>query len=76
MVVLGITSLPGVSNALSWAEFSIVQRYLGWTCLTFAILHIIFMELGDLVANKFQCVIIADQAQVNDDLYNYSGSGN
>ncbi|CAL8247158.1 unnamed protein product [Lota lota] len=38
-VLLGITSLPSVSNALSWREFSFVQSKLGHLTLLFCTLH-------------------------------------
>uniref|UniRef100_A0A3Q1AJ47 STEAP family member 4 n=1 Tax=Amphiprion ocellaris TaxID=80972 RepID=A0A3Q1AJ47_AMPOC len=38
-VLLGITSLPSVSNALSWREFSFVQSKLGYLTLFFCTLH-------------------------------------
>ncbi|XP_019949085.1 metalloreductase STEAP4 [Paralichthys olivaceus] len=38
-LLLGITSLPSVSNALSWREFSFVQSKLGYLTLFFCTLH-------------------------------------
>ncbi|XP_030251003.1 metalloreductase STEAP4 [Sparus aurata] len=38
-VLLGITSLPSVSNALSWREFSFIQSKLGYLTLFFCTLH-------------------------------------
>ncbi|CAL8361745.1 unnamed protein product [Arctogadus glacialis] len=38
-VLLGITSLPSVSNALSWREFSFVQSKLGHLTLLLCTLH-------------------------------------
>ncbi|XP_045901287.1 metalloreductase STEAP4 [Micropterus dolomieu] len=38
-VVLGITSLPSVSNALSWREFSFIQSKLGYVTLFFCTFH-------------------------------------
>ncbi|KAM4601391.1 metalloreductase STEAP4-like [Polymixia lowei] len=38
-VLLGITSLPSVSNALSWREFSFIQSKLGYLTLLFCTLH-------------------------------------
>lgn len=38
-VLLGITSLPSVSNALSWREFSFVQSKLGYVTLFLCTLH-------------------------------------
>jgi len=41
-VLLGITSLPSVTNVLTWKEFGFVQSKLGWTCLFFACAHDMF----------------------------------
>ncbi|XP_068611063.1 metalloreductase STEAP4-like [Brachionichthys hirsutus] len=38
-LLLGITSLPSVSNALSWREFSFVQSKLGYLTLFFCTFH-------------------------------------
>uniref|UniRef100_UPI0037E94B4B metalloreductase STEAP4-like n=1 Tax=Semicossyphus pulcher TaxID=241346 RepID=UPI0037E94B4B len=38
-VLLGITSLPSVSNALSWREFSFIQSKLGYLALFFCTFH-------------------------------------
>ncbi|XP_059195313.1 metalloreductase STEAP4-like [Centropristis striata] len=38
-VLLGITSLPSVSNALSWREFSFVQSKLGYLTVFFCTFH-------------------------------------
>ena len=38
-VLLGITSLPSVSNALSWREFSFVQSKLGYVTLFLCTFH-------------------------------------
>ncbi|XP_020504192.1 metalloreductase STEAP4 [Labrus bergylta] len=37
--LLGITSLPSVSNALSWREFSFIQSKLGYLALFFCTFH-------------------------------------
>merc|ERR1711953_1347947 len=41
-VLLGITSLPSVTNVLTWKEFAFVQSKLGWTCMIFACAHDMF----------------------------------
>lgn len=41
-VLLGITSLPSVTAALSWKEFAFIQSKLGWACLVFAVMHDLF----------------------------------
>ncbi|CAK6960607.1 metalloreductase STEAP4-like [Scomber scombrus] len=38
-VLLGISSLPSVSNALSWREFSFIQSKLGYVTLFFCTFH-------------------------------------
>jgi len=38
-VILGVTSLPSVTAAMTWKEFAFVQSYLGWACLLFASVH-------------------------------------
>ncbi|XP_078105541.1 metalloreductase STEAP4-like [Sander vitreus] len=38
-LLLGITSLPSVSNALSWREFSFIQSKLGYLTVFFCTLH-------------------------------------
>ncbi|XP_078595710.1 metalloreductase STEAP3-like isoform X1 [Branchiostoma floridae x Branchiostoma japonicum] len=39
MTVLGVSSIPSVTNAMSWREFNFVQSKLGWAVLIFAIVH-------------------------------------
>merc|ERR1712241_27594 len=41
-VLLGITSLPSVTNVLTWKEFAFVQSKLGWLCLILACAHDMF----------------------------------
>ena len=38
-LILGIASLPSVTQALSWREFRALQSKLGWACLILATLH-------------------------------------
>lgn len=38
-VLLGLTSLPSISAALSWREFRMFQSYLGWLCLLLCTAH-------------------------------------
>uniref|UniRef100_A0A8C6STS9 STEAP family member 4 n=1 Tax=Neogobius melanostomus TaxID=47308 RepID=A0A8C6STS9_9GOBI len=45
-VLLGITSLPSVSNALSWREFSYIQSKMGYVTLFLCTLHT-FLYGGD-----------------------------
>ncbi len=40
--LLGITSLPSVTNVLTWKEFAFVQSKLGWICMIFACAHDMF----------------------------------
>ena len=52
-VLLGITSLPSVTAALSWKEFAFIQSKLGWACLIFAVMHDMFY--GWPYMNGFSC---------------------
>lgn len=65
MAILGVTSLPGVSSSMSWAEFNFVQSRLGWASLIFAVLHIVFMEWDRILMADFECVVIPHPVQVN-----------
>jgi len=38
-ILLGLTSLPSLSAALSWREFRMFQSYLGWLCLLLCTAH-------------------------------------
>ncbi|TNN25943.1 Metalloreductase STEAP4 [Liparis tanakae] len=38
-ILLGITSLPSVTNALSWREFSFIQSKLGYLTVFFCTFH-------------------------------------
>ena len=38
-VLLGLTSLPSISAALSWREFRLFQSHLGWLCLLLSTTH-------------------------------------
>ena len=42
-VILGITSLPSVTDVLTWKEFAFVQSKLGWLCLCFGTAHDLFL---------------------------------
>ncbi|KAI8503537.1 cupric reductase [Branchiostoma belcheri] len=37
MTVLGVSSIPSITNAMNWREFNFVQSKLGWLVLLFAI---------------------------------------
>ncbi|XP_066285726.1 metalloreductase STEAP3-like [Branchiostoma lanceolatum] len=39
MAILGVSSIPSVTNAMNWREFNFVQSKLGWAVLIFAIVH-------------------------------------
>jgi len=54
-VLLGITSLPSVTAALSWKEFAFIQSKLGWACLIFAVMHDLFY--GWPYINGFSCYV-------------------
>jgi len=38
-ILLGLTSLPSISSALSWREFRLFQSYIGWLCLILCTAH-------------------------------------
>ena len=38
-ILLGLTSLPSISAALSWREFRLFQSHLGWLCLLLSTTH-------------------------------------
>lgn len=38
-IILGITSLPSVTDILTWKEFAFVQSKMGWLCLVFGTAH-------------------------------------
>jgi len=42
VVLLGISSLPSVTQTLSWKEFAFIQSGLGWTSLMFLCAHDMF----------------------------------
>ena len=42
-IILGITSVPSVTDVLTWKEFAFVQSKLGWLCLCFGTAHDLFM---------------------------------
>ena len=51
-MILGITSLPSVTNVLTWKEFAFVQSKLGWLCLCLGIAHDLFNGWGALLGVK------------------------
>ncbi|XP_068236524.1 metalloreductase STEAP3-like [Palaemon carinicauda] len=62
LAILGITSLPSVSARLTWREFSIIQRYLGWTCVLLLTIHDGFSNFAYLL-DAPSCVYIPTTAQ-------------
>ena len=54
-VLLGITSLPSVTAALSWKEFAFIQSKLGWASLVFAVMHDLFY--GWPIMTYFSCYV-------------------
>ena len=38
-ILLGLSSLPSISAALSWREFRLFQSHLGWLCLLLSTTH-------------------------------------
>lgn len=51
-MILGITSLPSVTNILTWKEFGFVQSKLGWLSLCFGMAHDLFISWGGLFSVK------------------------
>jgi len=49
-LILGISSLPSVTNVLTWKEFAFVQSKLGWICLCFGIAHDMFFAWQGLLS--------------------------
>ena len=47
-MILGITSLPSVTNILTWKEFGFVQSKLGWMSLCFGMAHDLFISWDGL----------------------------
>ena len=67
-VLLGITSLPSVTNVLTWKEFAFVQSKLGWMCMIFACAHDMFY--GWPYINGPSCNV-PPTFQVNNKIYLY-----
>ena len=67
-VLLGITSLPSVTNVLTWKEFAFVQSKLGWICMIFACAHDMFY--GWPYINGPSCNV-PPTFQVNNKIYLY-----
>ena len=68
-VILGITSLPSVTNVLTWKEFAFVQSKLGWLCLIFGCAHTLFFSWPRLTS--YQCHFFLHGAQVRKIMYTY-----
>ncbi|XP_042871620.1 metalloreductase STEAP4-like [Penaeus japonicus] len=64
LAVLGITSLPSVSARLTWREFSILQRYLGWFSVFCVTVHAIFSDFKHLYKPEFVCIFLPLGTQV------------
>lgn len=62
LAILGVTSLPSVSARLTWREFSIIQRYLGWACVALVTIHDGFSNFNYLLESP-SCVYIPTTAQ-------------
>ena len=48
-ILLGLTSLPSISSALSWREFRLFQSYLGWLCLILCTGHVVLNGWNGLI---------------------------
>jgi len=64
MGVLGITSLPSVQTSLSWMEFSVTQRYLGWWSFVAATFHVVFIMWDRFILNFLECHFIPHENQL------------
>jgi hypothetical protein len=48
-IILGITSLPSVTDVLTWKEFAFVQSKMGWLCLVFGTAHDLLLGWDDIL---------------------------
>ena len=62
-LILGITSLPSVTNVLTWKEFGFVQSKLGWLCLVFGSAHELFFSWPHLLS--YHCSFFLHGSMVN-----------
>ena len=46
MILVGITTLPSVGNALNWREWRVMQSYMGWFTLLLSVAHVMIKGLG------------------------------
>ncbi|XP_069194513.1 metalloreductase STEAP3 [Procambarus clarkii] len=63
MAILGITTLPSVSASLTWREFSVVQRYLGWASVVLVTLHLTCETFRGLL-RPLSCVVLPSGSQI------------
>ncbi|KAK3852515.1 hypothetical protein Pcinc_040904 [Petrolisthes cinctipes] len=63
LVILGITSLPSVSTKLTWREFSVLQRYLGWSSVVLVTAHMVVSNVN-FILGPLRCVVIPSGAQM------------
>ncbi|KAG7154631.1 Metalloreductase STEAP4-like 2 [Homarus americanus] len=63
MSILGISSLPSVSDRLTWREFSGLQRYLGWFSVVVVTMHLTLVNITSLLS-PLQCFFLPGGAQI------------
>ncbi|XP_069959819.1 metalloreductase STEAP4 isoform X2 [Cherax quadricarinatus] len=63
MTILGVTSLPSVSVKLTWREFSVVQRYLGWISVILLTSHLTFLSILGLM-RPLSCYFLLSGPQI------------
>nr|XP_045602054.1 metalloreductase STEAP4-like [Procambarus clarkii] len=63
MAVMGITSLPSVSAKLTWREFSVLQRYLGWASVVLVTLHLTTASFKHFL-QPFACAVLPSGSQI------------
>ena len=56
LAILGIASLPSVTDRLTWREFTFIQSKLGWTALVAGSLHNLFLG-WDYMLTAFACYL-------------------
>ncbi|KAK4287772.1 hypothetical protein Pmani_039169 [Petrolisthes manimaculis] len=64
LIVLGISSLPSISTTLTWREFTVLQRYLGWSSVVLVTAHMVVANIHYLLM-PLKCVVIPSAAQMS-----------
>ena len=63
-LLLGVASLPGVSGAMTWREFSFVQSRVGWFLLLLGTAHVLLIGWTSLWQPSFRCYVVPSFSQV------------